>query len=83
MAENPEVLSLQSLNLAADLKIIIHVLSLKLFHPSKVLLNTLSESASLYSSVVLLFEFSAFGIIFHGVKSVFIGNLSHSPLHWS
>ena len=33
-----------------------------------------------YSSMVLLFEFSAFGIIFHGVKSVlFIGNLTHSP----
>ena len=30
--------------------------------------------------MVLLFEFSAFGIIFHGVKSVlFIGNLTHSP----
>ena len=32
-----------------------------------------------YSSMVLLFEFSAFGIIFHGVKSVSIGNLTHSP----
>ena len=30
--------------------------------------------------MVLLFELSAFGIIFHGVKSVlFIGNLTHSP----